>query len=62
MPLGLLRRAALGLQTLGQLIRATWQGPFWFLVPFCCVLALLSILFVLAATVPAVAPFVYAIF
>ena len=51
----------MALSTAGAFLRATWRSPFWFLIPFSIVLLLLSVLFVLAATMPAVAPFVYAL-
>jgi hypothetical protein len=60
--LGLWRRVLIGMGTLALLVRTTWTGPYWFLVPFSIVLGLLSLLFVLAATMPVIAPFVYAIF
>jgi len=60
--LGVCRRGVLALAAAGSFLQATWRSQFWFLLPFALVLLLLSVLFVLAATMPAIAPFVYAIF
>ncbi len=59
---GLARRIRLRLSTLGTLIVAVWQGPFWWLVPFVCVLAVFAVFLVVIAAFPAAAPFFYALF
>ncbi len=48
--------------TAGELIRTMWNGPFWWLLPFCFVLLLLSGLFVIGHLFPSAAPFVYLLF
>ncbi len=51
-----------GAGTATELIRAMWQGPFWWLVPVVLFLLPAAILFVFLQSVPVVAPFVYTLF
>ena len=59
---GFVRRVAMRFQTLGTLVKTVWNGPFWWLVPFVCVLSVFALFLVIIAAFPAAAPFVYALF
>ena len=50
------------IRTLGELFRAIWSGPYWWLVlPVAFLVPIALVLLVLQA-VPLVAPFVYTVF
>ena len=57
-----LRRVAIRLGTIGMLVKTVWKGPFWYLVPFVCVLVVFAVFLVLVSAFPAAAPFFYAMF
>jgi len=48
--------------TAGELVRALWSGPFWWLVPLVLLLLPAALLFILLQAAPLVAPFVYTVF
>ncbi|MSR60855.1 MAG: hypothetical protein EXS08_00215 [Planctomycetes bacterium] len=50
------------LSTAAELLRALWQGPFWWLVPLVLLLLPAALLFILLQAAPLVAPFVYTVF
>ena len=39
-----------------------WNSPFWWLVPFICVLAVFALIIGVTTAFPAAAPFFYALF
>ena len=51
-----------GCKTAGELVRALWGGPFWWLVPAVALLLPAALIFVFLQAVPLVAPFVYTVF
>lgn len=53
---------SVGFKTAGELLRALWHGPFWWLVPVVALLLPAALLFVFLQAVPLVAPFVYTVF
>ncbi len=57
-----LRSLNLGLRTAGELVRALWRGPYWWLVPVVALLLPAALVFVFLQAVPLVAPFVYTVF
>ncbi|HTE04650.1 MAG TPA: DUF5989 family protein [Planctomycetota bacterium] len=58
----LVRRVRVGVSTSVELVRAMWNGPYWWLVPVMCVLLPAAIVFIVLQAVPVVAPFVYTLF
>ena len=60
--IGLWVRIKLRGQTLWQLYRSMRRGPFWWMTPFLLVLLMFALLFLIAESFPAAAPFVYALF
>ena len=58
----LTRRIRSGLSTSAELIRALWNGPYWWLVAVAAVLLPAAIVFVVLQATPIVAPFVYTLF
>jgi hypothetical protein len=59
---GIRQRLAIRFATVSALFTTLRHGPFWFLIPFCALLMLLSVLLILAQVIPAAAPFLYALF
>ncbi len=59
---GFLQRTKVRLQTAGQLLGALGRSPFWWLIPFCVILVILSAFLVIANLFPTAAPFLYALF
>ena len=57
-----LKRLAVGVSTLTELLGSVWRGPRWWLVPVILVLLPLAILLVILNAVPLVSPFVYVVF
>jgi hypothetical protein len=57
----LLTNVRSGFSTAGELIRALWRGPYWWLVPVVALLLPAAVLFVFLQAVPLVAPFVYTV-
>lgn len=51
-----------GVSTSGELLRALWRGPFWWLAPLIVLLLPAAIVFVVLQAAPIVAPFVYTVF
>jgi Family of unknown function (DUF5989) len=51
-----------GVATSGELLRALWRGPFWWLVPLIVLLLPAAVVFVALQAAPIVAPFVYTVF
>jgi hypothetical protein len=45
-----------------ELLRAMWDGPFWWLVPLVVFLLPAAVIFVFLQAAPLVAPFVYTVF
>jgi hypothetical protein len=56
------RRVRSGLATSGELIKALWNGPHWWLVAVAAVLLPAAVVFVVLQATPVVAPFVYTLF
>jgi len=50
-----------GVATAVELVKALWNGPYWWLVPVAALLLPAAILFVFLQAVPLVAPFVYTV-
>ena len=50
-----------GVSTAVELLRAMWNGPYWWLVPVVVLLLPAAILFIFLQAVPLVAPFVYTV-
>ncbi len=48
--------------TIVELIRALWNGPYWWLVPALFILLPAAAIFIFLQAVPIVAPFVYTVF
>ena len=59
---GFWARVRVRVATLRQLFATISRGPFWWLTPFCVVLAVFAVLLLLLNVVPGAAPFVYALF
>jgi hypothetical protein len=49
-------------QTAIELLRALWEGPYWWLVPAVLLLLPAAALFIFLQAAPLVAPFVYTVF
>ncbi len=45
-----------------ELVRALWDGPFWWLVPVVVILLPAAAVFIFLQAAPLVAPFVYTVF
>lgn len=50
------------LATATELIRALWNGAYWWTVPLVIVLLSVSVIFIALQAAPLVAPFVYTVF
>jgi len=50
-----------GARTALELVKALWNGPYWWLVPVAALLLPTAILFVFLQAMPLVAPFVYTV-
>ena len=48
--------------TAGELIKAFWMGPYWWLVPLVALLLIASVLIIAIQGAPFLAPFVYSVF
>ena len=48
--------------TAGELIKAFWLGPYWWLVPLVGVLLIASVVILAIQGAPFIAPFVYSVF
>ena len=48
--------------TAGELIKAFWLGPFWWLVPLVALLLIASVLIIAIQGAPFIAPFLYSVF
>ena len=48
--------------TAAELVRALWNGPYWWLVPIVALLLPAAFVFVFLQAAPLVAPFVYTVF
>lgn len=51
-----------GAATARELLRALWNGPYWWLVPAVLILLPAAIIFAFLQMAPLVAPFVYTVF
>ena len=58
----LLTSAGARCATTFELLRAMWNGPFWWLVPLVVFLLPAAMIFVFLQAAPLVAPFVYTVF
>ncbi len=45
-----------------ELVRALWDGPYWWLVPVVAILLPAAVVFIFLQAAPLVAPFVYTVF
>jgi len=45
-----------------ELLRALWDGPYWWLVPVVLLLLPAAVIFIFLQAAPLVAPFVYTVF
>jgi hypothetical protein len=59
---GWIRRLRGRLETIGELFRALWWSPVWWLTPFCVLLVFLALILSFLQAVPAAAPFLYPLF
>ena len=57
-----IKRVWSGLKTVGELIRAMWNGRYWWLVPLILFLLPAALVFVVLQAAPLAAPFVYTFF